>query len=214
MNIRIEAWLFRQVWNRGGGALFALSAFAVAFSPSSPARAAQPIRALTSAKQASGRVPPAPGTPNLTAEISAGLGWVICPEPATLPPLQGATSCEGLMSELQEISVTLTPQPVADPAWSLWSGTYLEKTRFNGVEGTLEMLLSYAKANGKTYAFVEGRLFTTVSGKTAVYFGGVADRWDQLQATTAYGPAAPMKIGSGSELWMPYAQFARKGYPN
>jgi hypothetical protein len=171
------------------------------------------FRALAAIRDSAGSALAPTDVENLTAELSVGLGWSLCVDSGTVPPLEAATSCEGLEPDLGPIAVTITPQPAGKPEWRLWSGKYTTKTKFKRIVGTLELLLSYAKVDGKTYAIVEGRLSTSASSKALYYFSGVAPTWDQLQLTTAYGPGVPVRVVAGeNDIWMPYAQIARKNY--
>jgi hypothetical protein len=208
----------RPVLRFGRGALISLFIlFSAAHASASSGPVASPehsARIFTSAKEiAGGGGRAAPPVENLTIELALGIGWALCPDAAQMPSLESATNCEGEVPELQNVVLTLTPQAAAKPEWHLWSGKVLLKTKFQGIEGTAEYLLSFAKTDGTNYAFVEGRVFTSVSGKNATYFSGVAPSFEQLQATTAYGPAAIVHIGKEKDQWLPYTQFARKGYP-
>ena len=170
-------------------------------------RSASPI---ASAAALAGAAPPPSDSGNLTAELSVGTGRMLCPVADFLPTLESATACDGLAPELDDISVTLTPQPAGKPEWKLWSGKYSSKIEYKGLEANLELLLSYAKVDGKIYSFVEGRVVT--GAKTATYFAQVVNQWSQLQATTAFGQPIPAVIGSDKSLWIPYIQFAKKDY--
>lgn len=194
--------------------LASLGAFTAKTYASASASLAAPIRTFAKATEITGSVAPPPDSEDITREFAVGLGWALCPDKPTMPPLEGATSCEGLMPSLEDVAVTLKPQPTSNPDWRLWSGRVIQKTKFRNLEGTLELLASFAKVEGKTYVFMEGRLFTSASAKQATYFGGTASDWDQLQLTTAYGPFIPISFGSQKDLWVPYMNFARKGYPN
>ena len=190
--------------------IISIAAALVSIAQASPV-ATPPRRAFSAASQVAGKAPPPPGMENITVELSAGLGWGLCPEATHLPPLETATSCEGLIPSLDDISVTLTPQPAANPDWKLWSGKYSAKTKFQKLDGALELLISYAKVEGATYAFIEGRVSTSATGANASYFATVSDAWDKLIPTTVYGPFAPIQFGAERDAWVPYAQFSKKG---
>lgn len=192
--------------------LYKLILFSILVGFAAGASAVVSPRSIVRSKDVAGGVPPAPGVETLTAELSVGLGWSLCKDTGSLPPLESATSCEGLQPSLDDITVTLTPQPAGNPDWKLWSGHYTLDTAFKGAVGTVELLLSYAKVDGKAYAFVEGRVVTSPNGRAASYFAQVATTWDGLQATTVYGPASRMMFTGEKSLWMPYVQFAKKGY--
>lgn len=94
----------------------------------------------------------------VNAEFSLSLGYNLCPQSSALPPLEDANLCSGDYPGFENVKLDLVNAPAADPTWTLYSGKHQIQYEFDDILVTAELLISWLKANGKVYAYIEGRL--------------------------------------------------------
>ncbi len=145
----------------------------------------------------------------LKMSVGIGLGFQLCPEKKTpgLPDLQDAFLCSGLKATPQKIELELENKPAAKPEWLFYEAPYTQTLQFKDVKVTLEMLVMYAKYDGQTSGFVDGRIISEQNGKQTapVYFrysagGGL----DKISYSSAFGAASPIPLSNGVAQFSPY----------
>lgn len=143
----------------------------------------------------------------LTMKVAIGLGFHVCPERKTLPPLQEAYLCSGLAANPQTVELTLVNQPAAKPTWLFYEVPYTMTTKFQDIEVTMESLVMYSKVDGVTTGYVDGRLISTKAGVASdpVYFRASATGGlDKLTYSTTYGSMTKVPLSKGTGEFSPY----------
>jgi hypothetical protein len=150
----------------------------------------------------------------ITVELAVGLGWHLCEDSKTPPPLESAFRCPGLQPSLQNITVELLSQKTAQPGWLLYSGRYDDTVEFDGTKSRIELLVSYTKFDGEAHGFIDGRITSERPGKpvSPTYFrlsyeGG----FDAMTSSLNFGAAvryelSPKKVSA----FAPIVAIARK----
>jgi hypothetical protein len=147
-------------------------------------------------------------------KVAIGLGWALCPSRnGGLPSLEEAYLCSGLKSVPRTVEVEMTQQKASKPEWLFYQGSYNTSTSFQDVTVSLETLVMYAKVDGTTTAFIDGRMVTTRAGKAdqPIYFRASADGGAQnFTYSSTYGTMSPIKLKDGSVAeFSPYMTIAK-----
>jgi len=112
------------------------------------------------------------------------------------------------------IKVTLKRENAAKPEWLLWSGTYTETIKFDSFVSKLELLISYAKLEGKIMGYVDGRLLTEKGGKQTmpVYIRVSAEGgFEQFGYSSVYGAPSFLSLEPGRRTeYAPYVVIQAK----
>jgi hypothetical protein len=141
-------------------------------------------------------------------KVGIGLGWQLCPNRPTLPSLEDAYLCSGLVATPQTIEVEMVNMKAAKPEWLFYQGSYETSQSFQDVTVKLEALVMYAKVDGGTTAFVDGRLISTQNGVSGqpIYFRASAQGGSQnFTYSSTYGTMNPIKLSNGKTAeWTPY----------
>lgn len=143
----------------------------------------------------------------LKMKVSIGLGFHVCPERKSLPPLQDAYLCSGLSATPQTVELTLENKPAAKPTWLFYEAPYTMTTTFQDIVVTMEALVMYAKIDGTTTGFVDGRLISTKAGVASepIYFRASAPGGlDKFTYTSAYGTVTRIPLGKSTGEFAPY----------
>lgn len=149
--------------------------------------------------------PAAQAAPPSTLKMSVGigLGYQLCPERKStgLPDLQDAFLCSGLKGVPQKIELELQNKPAAKPEWLFYEAPYAQTLQFKDITIKLEMLVMYAKYDGQTSGYVDGRITSEQNGKQGapVYFrssaiGGLS----ALSYSSSFGAASPIPLSNGT----------------
>jgi hypothetical protein len=163
---------------------------------------------------ASGKAQAAPPA-SLKMAVGIGLGYQLCPERkgSSLPDLQDAFLCSQKSATPQYIELELKNKPAAKPEWLYYEAPYNETVEFRDIKVTLEALVMYAKYDGKTSGFIDGRLYSEQNGKRSepVYFRASAEGGlDKLTYSSAYGTTTPFKLSNGTTAqFSPFVAFDR-----
>ena len=147
----------------------------------------------------------------LTMKVAIGLGFHVCPERKTLPPLQEAYLCSGLAASPQTVELTLVNQPAAKPTWLFYEVPYTMTTKFQDIEVTMECLVMYSKVDGVTTGYVDGRLISTKAGVASepIYFRASATGGlDKFSYSTTYGSMTKVPLSKGMGEFSPYVVIA------
>jgi|GEM_PF-3921601 len=134
-------------------------------------------------------------------KVAIGLGWQLCPHRTALPSLEDAYLCSGLAATPQTIEVEMQQQKAAKPEWLFYQGSYENTATFKDITVKMEALVMYAKVDGGTTAFVDGRLISTQNGVAAqpIYFRASAQGGSQnFTYSSTYGTVSPVKLSNGS----------------
>ncbi len=147
-------------------------------------------------------------------KVAIGLGWALCPSRGgALPSLEDAYLCSGLKSVPRTVEIEMNQQKASKPEWLFYQGSYNTSTSFQDVTVTLESLVMYAKVDGTTTAFIDGRLVTTRGGVASqpIYFRASADGGAQnFTYSSTYGTMSPIKLKDGSIAeFSPYMTIAK-----
>jgi hypothetical protein len=144
--------------------------------------------------------------PPLKMSVAVGLGFLLCPDSATEPELGSAFNCSGLATTPVSVELELINKPAAKPQWLYYEANYTSTETFVGVKTTVELLVMYAKYDGITSGFIDGRLTSVKNGVTSkpVYFrtsavGGL----DHLTYSSTFGETIRVK-SKGAKVWMRY----------
>lgn len=151
----------------------------------------------------------APAT--MKMKIGIGLGFQLCPVRKTLPSLETAYLCSGLVATPQTIEVEMQNMKAAKPEWLFYQGSYNTSTTFQDITITLEALVMYAKVDGGTTAYVDGRLISTRNGVAAqpIYFRASAKGGSQNFAySSTYGTMSPIVLAKSMAEFSPYMTIA------
>jgi hypothetical protein len=150
----------------------------------------------------------------MTVELAVGTGFHLCPESKTLPPLEDAYLCPGAQPGLRNIQLELESQKTAKPEWLLYSGRYELNDEFDGTKSKAEFLISYAKVDGKTYVFIDGRVTSERPGVAVapVYFRLSAEGgFGALSSSLLYGAAVNYELEPGHRSnYSPVIAIAKK----
>ena len=141
-------------------------------------------------------------------KVAIGLGWHLCPQRLTLPSLEDAYLCSGLSATPQTIEVEMQNMKAAKPDWLFYQGNYNTSQTFQDITVNLEALVMYAKIDGGTTAFIDGRLISTQNGVASqpIYFRASAQGGAQnFTYSSTYGTSSPVKLSNGKIAdWAPY----------
>ncbi len=141
----------------------------------------------------------APNT--MKMKVAMGFGWQLCPHRTTLPSLEEAYLCSGLAATPQTFEVEMQQQKAAKPEWLFYQGSYSTSTTFKDITVSMEALVMYAKVDGGTTAFIDGRLISTQNGVAAqpIYFRASAQGGSQnFTYSSTYGTVSPVKLSNGT----------------
>ncbi|RYZ77317.1 MAG: hypothetical protein EOP05_02205 [Proteobacteria bacterium] len=162
-----------------------------------------------SAATAAEKAPPA----SLKMKVNIGLGYHLCPERKTLPDLQDAFLCSGLAATTQTVELNLINKPASQPDWLFYEAPYTQTISFNNINVTMTALVMYAKYDGKTSGFIDGRLISEQNGVQGapVYFRASAEGGlGNLTYSSAYGATTPVPLRNGTVgQFAPYVAFDR-----
>ncbi len=143
----------------------------------------------------------------LKMKVAIGLGFQLCPENKTLPKLQDAYLCSGLAATPQTVEVEMQNMKAAKPEWLFYQGAYNTSMTFQDVSITLEALVMYAKADGGTQAFIDGRLISTRHGVASqpIYFRASAQGGSQnFTYSSTFGTMSPIALSKSTAEFTPY----------
>ena len=133
-------------------------------------------------------------------KVALGLGWHVCPARPTLPSLEDAYLCSGLAATPQTLEVEMTNMKASKPEWLFYQGSYEQSTVFQDVTVKMEALVMYAKMDGGTTSFIDGRLISTQNGVASqpIYFRASAQGGSQnFTYSSTYGTMNPIKLSNG-----------------
>jgi hypothetical protein len=133
-------------------------------------------------------------------KVAIGLGWQLCPNRPTLPSLEDAFICSGLGATPQTVEVEMQNMKAAKPEWLFYQGNYNTSQTFQDVTVTLDALVMYAKIDGGTTAFIDGRLISTQNGVAGqpIYFRASSQGGSQnFTYSSSYGTMNPIKLSNG-----------------
>lgn len=133
-------------------------------------------------------------------KVGIGLGWHLCPQRQGLPSLEDAYLCSGLSALPRTVEVEMTQMKAAKPDWLFYQGSYNTVTTFQDVTVSMEALVMYAKVDGGTTAFIDGRLISTQNGVSGqpIYFRASAQGGSQnFTYSSTYGTMNPIKLSNG-----------------
>lgn len=139
----------------------------------------------------------------LKMSVGIGLGYQLCPERKApgLPDLQDAFLCSGLKATPVKVELDLVNKPAAKPEWLFYEAPYKQTLQFKDITITIEMLVMYAKYDGQTSGFIDGRIYSTQNGVQGapVYFRSSAGGGlDKLTYSSAYGATVPFPLSNGT----------------
>jgi hypothetical protein len=149
--------------------------------------------------------------PTMKIKVAIGLGFQLCPERKTLPSLESAYLCSGLVATPQTVEVEMQNMKAAKPEWVFYQGSYNTSTTFQDVSITLESLVMSSKVDGKTTAFIDGRLISTRKGVASqpIYFRASAQGGSQnFTYSSTYGTMSPIILTKGTAEFTPYMTIA------
>lgn len=183
--------------------------FGLTLSASLVLAAVRAQAATASATAQAATAPPA----SLKMKVNIGLGYHLCPERKKLPDLQDAFLCSGLSATTQTFELELINKPASQPDWLFYEAPYTQTIQFNNIKVTLTALVMYAKYDGKTSGFIDGRLISEENGVQGAptYFrasaeGGLAN----LSYSSTYGATTPVPLKNGTVgQFAPYVAFDR-----
>jgi hypothetical protein len=147
----------------------------------------------------------------LKVQLAVGLGWQLCPKTNSLPPLGLAFYCSGLAATTDNLELELINKPAAHPDWLYWEATHFETVKFQDITSTVELLVMFAKYDGKSSAFIDGRIVSEKAGVKSepVYFRMSADGgFENLKYTSAYG--ATVAVTGMDSRFSPYVAVQAK----
>jgi hypothetical protein len=144
------------------------------------------------------------------AEFSMATGYMLCPERNSLPPLEEAFYCSGVLDYTDSVVVKMPSQPVANPAWKLYSGTYTGTIEFENYKVNYELLISLTSADGKKYGFVDGRMTDNINKNTTYFRVAIDEGLDQLNYVTSYGTPIAYTYSGKKIMFMPQIVIAKK----
>lgn len=147
----------------------------------------------------------------LKFKVGIGLGYQLCPERKALPTLQDAFLCSGLSGQPSTVELTLTNKPAADKNSLYYEAPYSQKVQFKDITVLMEALVMYAKANGQTYAFVDGRIISVRGGVPSqpIYFRSTGfGGFEKLGYQSTYGAMVGFPLGKETAEFSPYVTIA------
>lgn len=148
----------------------------------------------------------------LKMKVAIGLGYHLCPERKTLPSLQDAYLCAGMVGVPKTIELDLVNKPAAKPTWLFYEAPYNTSLTFNNVTVTMEALVMYSKVEGQTTGYVDGRLISTQNGKQSepVYFRASAPGGlENLTYSSSYGAKSMIQLSKGQGEFAPYVTITK-----
>ena len=140
----------------------------------------------------------APATLKMTVGI--GMGYQLCPAKQSTD-LQDVFLCPGLMGVPRAHELELQNKPSSNPKWLFYEAPYSETITFNNVTVKMDALVMYAKLDGYTMGYVDGKIVSTQNGvdSAPVYFRASAEGGlDKLTYSSAYGLKSPIVLSDKS----------------
>jgi hypothetical protein len=152
------------------------------------------------------------GVDTETAEFAIGLGYQLCGNDP-MPPLDMAFYCPSAEPDIQNVKVVMTAQKAAQPGWFFYEGSYTTTIENFHIKATVELSVQFSSADGKKYAYIDGRIIND-HGKKPIYFRIAADdSFDNLGYLTYYGEQVSFKSGKDTLYFAPHLVIRKKIQP-